>query len=43
MTASGADGKEEKIKVAISLHALGEEALKVYNTLNIKHDEEESV
>lgn len=43
MTASGADGKEEKIKVAILLHALGEEALEVYNTLNIAHAREETV
>lgn len=29
MTASGAEGKVEKIKVAILLHAQGEEALEV--------------
>lgn len=40
MTASGADGKDEKIKVAILLHALGEDALEVYNTLNIPQEEE---
>lgn len=38
MTASGADGKDEKIKVAILLHALGEEALQVYNTLNLPEE-----
>ena len=41
MTASGADGKDRKIKVAILLHALGEEALEVYNTLDIAHGEDE--
>ncbi|KAK7879228.1 hypothetical protein WMY93_033987 [Mugilogobius chulae] len=39
MTASGADGKDEKIKVAILLHALGEDALEVYNTLDVSHAE----
>lgn len=43
MTANGADGKEEKIKVAILLHALGEAALEVYNTLNIEYQEEQTV
>lgn len=31
--------QEEKIKVAILLHVLGEDALEVYNMLNIDHDE----
>ena len=35
MTASGADSKPEKVKIAILLHALGEEALEVYNTLHV--------
>lgn len=40
MTASGADGKEEKVKAAILLHAPGEEALEVYHTINIDHEKE---
>ncbi len=43
MTVSGADGVEEKIIEAILLHSTGEEALEVYNMLNIDHDEEENV
>lgn len=35
MTASGAEGKGTKVKVAILLHALGEDALEVYNTLEV--------
>ena len=38
MTASGAEGKDEKIKVAILLHALGEEAVDVYNTLSLPEE-----
>lgn len=38
MTVSGAYGKDEKVKVAILLHALGEEALEVYNTLDLAED-----
>ena len=45
MTASGAEEKEENIRVAILLHALGEEALEVYNTLekNLDDDNNETV
>ncbi len=45
MTTSGASSKAEKVKVTILLHALGEEALKVYNTLDIDcgEDGEEKV
>lgn len=39
MTASGAEGKDEKIRVAILLHALGEETLEVYNTLEKNLDD----
>ena len=35
MTASGAEEKDEKVQVAILLHAIGEEALEVYNTLDV--------
>ncbi|KAK7886269.1 hypothetical protein WMY93_025890 [Mugilogobius chulae] len=35
MTASGALEKDEKVKTAILLHTIGEEALEVYNTLTI--------
>uniref|UniRef100_A0A1A8B469 CCHC-type domain-containing protein n=1 Tax=Nothobranchius furzeri TaxID=105023 RepID=A0A1A8B469_NOTFU len=35
MIATGASEKEEEVKIAILLHAIGEEALGVYNTLNI--------
>ena len=40
MTASGAEGKDEKIKVAILLHALGEEAVDVYNTLSLPEEKD---
>ena len=45
MTASGAEEKNEKIRVAILLHALGKEALEVYNTLekNLDDDNNETV
>ena len=45
MTASGAEGKDKKIQVAILLHALGEEALEVYNTLakNLDAEDNETV
>uniref|UniRef100_A0A1A8IVJ0 Peptidase A2 domain-containing protein n=1 Tax=Nothobranchius kuhntae TaxID=321403 RepID=A0A1A8IVJ0_NOTKU len=35
MIATGASEKEEEVKIAILLHTIGEEALEVYNTLNI--------
>lgn len=35
MTASGASSKNEKVKIAILLHTVGEEVLKVYNTFTI--------
>ena len=35
MTVSGAEEKDEKVQVAILLHAIGEEALEVYNTLDV--------
>ncbi|CAI5681987.1 unnamed protein product [Oreochromis niloticus] len=35
MTATGALEKDEKVKTAILLHAIGEEALEVYNTLTV--------
>lgn len=35
MTATGADEKDESVKIAILLHTKGEEALEVYNTLTI--------
>lgn len=35
MTATGADEKDESVKIAILLHTIGEEALEVYNTLTI--------
>lgn len=38
MTVSGADGKDKKVQVAILLHALGEEALDVYNALDVQDD-----
>lgn len=41
MTASGSDSKVEKVKIAILLHALGEEALEVYNSLSVESEEEE--
>lgn len=40
MTASCADGEGEQIKVAILLRARTEEALEVYNTQNIDHDDD---
>lgn len=36
MTATGSDSKTEKVKIAILLHALGEEALEVYNSLSVE-------
>lgn len=36
MTATGSDTKDEKVKIAILLHALGEEAIEVYNSLTIE-------
>ncbi|GAA6102337.1 transcription factor E3 isoform X1 [Tachysurus ichikawai] len=38
----GASTKEEKVKIAILLHTIGEEALEVYNTLNITLVDEEN-
>lgn len=44
MTATGSDSKSEKVKIAILLHALGEEALEVYNSLSIEpHGENETI
>lgn len=43
MTVSGADGKDEKFKVALLLHTLREEALDVYNTFDITKDEESTL
>lgn len=39
MVTSGALEKEEKVKIAILLHTVGEEALEVYNTLTVIPDE----
>ena len=36
MTATGADEKDEPVKTAIMLHTVGEDALEVYNTLNVE-------
>lgn len=43
MTASGASEKEEKVKMAILLHTIGEEALEVYNTLNVVPSEDDDI
>lgn len=40
MNASGSDSKSEKVKNAILLHVLGEEALEVYNSLTIEPEGE---
>ncbi|GAA6081770.1 transcription factor E3 isoform X1 [Tachysurus ichikawai] len=42
MTATGTSAKEEKVKLAILLHTIGEEALEVYNTLNISLVDDEN-
>ncbi len=42
MTATGADEKDENVKIAILLHTIGEEALEVYNTLTIDYEDEEN-
>ncbi len=39
MTATGADKKDENVKIVIFLHTIGEEALKVYITLTIDYEE----
>lgn len=41
MTATGSDTKTDKVKIAILLHALGEEALEVYNSLSVEPEGEE--
>lgn len=38
ITTSGADVKDEKVQIAILQDKLGEEALEVYNTLDIAQD-----
>lgn len=43
MTASGAEGKGTNVKIAILLHALGEDALEVYNTLDVQANEAELI
>ena len=43
MTASGAEEKDEKVRVAILLHAIGEEALEVYNTLKVDLDDDDNL
>ncbi|GAA6082352.1 transcription factor E3 isoform X1 [Tachysurus ichikawai] len=40
MTASGAEEKAAKVQVAILLHALGEDTLDVYNTLDVAQADE---
>ena len=43
MTASGANEKDEEVKVAILLHTIGEDALDLFNTFTFADDEDGTV
>lgn len=38
--ATGAEEKDENVKIVILLHTIGEEALEFYNTLTIDYEDE---
>ena len=42
MTATGANDKGESVKIVIMLHTAGDQALEVYNTLNVDFADEEN-